>query len=57
VILGLLPPAVAAALIVIAPDHIRLLIDDPLGVYMVIGAVVLQCTGIVVIKRIVNVEF
>jgi tight adherence protein B len=56
VVLGLLPPAVAIVLFVLSPAQMRLLIDDPLGVYMVVGAIFLQVIGVVVIRRIVEVE-
>ena len=56
-ILGALPIAVAIALYILSPEHIRLLVDDPLGVDMVIGAIVLQCIGVFFIRRIVDVEF
>jgi len=57
VVLGLLPPAVAGVLFVLSPEHIRLLVDDPLGVYMVVGALSLQVIGVVAIRKIVDVEF
>lgn len=57
VVLAFLPPSVAAILVVTAPSHIRLLIDDPIGVDMVIGAVVLQVVGVLIIRRILRVEF
>ena len=57
VVLGLLPPSVAALLFVVSPAHIRLLVEDPLGVDMVIGAVVLQVIGVLAIRRIVRVEY
>jgi tight adherence protein B len=56
VVLGILPPVVAGILFVLSPAHIRLLVDDPLGVYMVVTAIVLQLIGVVVIRRIVDVE-
>ena len=57
VILGFLPPTVAGILFVISPTHMRLLIDDPLGVYMVAIAIVLQVVGVLIIRRIVDVEY
>jgi tight adherence protein B len=57
VILGLLPPVVAAALLVINPSHIKVLIEDPIGVDMVIAGVTLQVIGVVIVRRIVNVEY
>lgn len=57
VVLGFLPPAVAGVLFVMSPAHIRLLVEDPIGVYMVTTALVLQVVGVVIIRRIVDVEF
>ena len=55
-VLGALPPAVAAILFIISPAHVRLLIDDPIGVYMIAAALVLQVIGVFAIRRIVDVE-
>jgi len=57
VVLGALPPSVAFVLAVIAPEHIRLLIDDPIGRAMLISGIVLQCIGVFFIRRIVRVEY
>jgi tight adherence protein B len=56
-VLMALPPVVAAILFVISPQHIRLLVDDPLGVQMVIGGVILQTIGVIAIRRILRVEY
>ena len=56
-VLGALPPVVATALFILSPDHIRLLVDDPIGLYMVIVGVVLQVVGVLIIRRIVDVEY
>jgi tight adherence protein B len=56
-ILGALPPVVAGLLFLTSPDHIRLLVDDSLGVYMIATAIVLQVLGVLIIRRIVNVEY
>jgi tight adherence protein B len=56
-ILTAMPPAIGIVLTVIAPDHMRDFILDPLGVRMVVGAIVLQLIGMIAIRRIVNVEF
>lgn len=56
-VLGCLPPAVALVLFVIAPDHIRLLVDDPMGRSMLVGGILLQCVGVVIIRRIIQVEY
>ena len=57
VVLGFLPPTVAAILFVLSPQHIRLLVDDPIGVDMVIGGIVLQIVGVLIIRRIIRVEY
>ena len=56
-ILAFLPLAVALILTLIAPQFFRILIDDPLGVDMIIGAIVLQVVGVLVIRKIINVEY
>jgi tight adherence protein B len=55
--LACLPPALAVALFMISPNHIRVLIDDPLGRMLTAGAIGLQLIGMAAIRRIVNVEF
>jgi len=57
VVLGFLPPTVAGILFVISPSHMRLLVDDPLGLYMVAIAIFLQIIGVLAIRRIVDVEY
>jgi tight adherence protein B len=56
-VLGFLPPIVAIVLFVLNPKHMRLLIDDPIGVHMVMVGVVLQVIGVIAIRRIVDVEY
>ncbi len=55
--LALLPPALAVTLFLIAPAHIRVLIDDPLGRMLTAAAISLQLIGMAAIRSIVNVEF
>ena len=57
IVLGFLPPAVAGILLIISPQHMALLFKDPLGLYMVAAAVVLQVVGVLIIRRIVDVEY
>jgi Flp pilus assembly protein TadB len=44
-------------MVLLAPAHMRAFVEDPLGVRMIMGALVLQVIGVVAIRRIVNVEF
>jgi tight adherence protein B len=57
VALGLMPPAVALVLYILSPAHIGLLVQDPLGLYMLFAAVTLQIVGVLIIRKIVDVEF
>jgi len=56
-VLGCLPIALAFILFLIQPEHITLLLTDQLGIKMLTGAIVLQVVGILIIRRIVDVEF
>ena len=38
------------------PDYVGLLFSDPFGRQMVLGAIVLQIIGALVIKKIVNIK-
>jgi tight adherence protein B len=57
VVLGFLAPAVALVLFMISPSHMSLLIEDPLGIQMVMVGLVLQMVGVLIIRRIVDVEY
>jgi tight adherence protein B len=56
-VLVAMPPALALAFMVISPGYMRPLIDDPLGVRMVIGAAVLQVIGTLLVRKIVRIEY
>ena len=56
-ILAGLPPALAFAFMLVVPTHLESLFNDPLGVRMVVVALVLQVLGMLVIRRIVNIEY
>ena len=56
-ILSAMPPVLAALITMISPGGMRLLISDPLGIQMICGAIVLQIVGMLVMRKIVNVEF
>ena len=55
-VLTFLAPTIAAILIVIAPAHMSVMIEDRLGVQMVVGALVLQVIGVIAIRRIIDIE-
>jgi tight adherence protein B len=57
VILSGMPVAAALAMMVISPKQMKLLWTDPLGMRMILGALVLQIVGAVAIRRIVDIEY
>jgi tight adherence protein B len=56
-VLSLLPPSVGVAQLVIAPDKFKVLFSDPLGINLLIGAIVLQVVGMLAIRKIVQIEY
>jgi len=52
-----LPPALALAFFIITPQHMQTMITDPLGVRMLIAAVIMQIVGSLIIRKIVNIEY
>jgi tight adherence protein B len=55
--LACLPLVLAVLLALVAPAHVRLLIDDPLGRQLTAGGLGLQVIGMLAIRRIVNIDF
>ena len=56
-VLGCLPPALAMATLLINPNHLGTLLNDPLGHRMLIAAVVLQVLGTLTIRKLVQIEY
>jgi tight adherence protein B len=56
-VLSLLPPALAGILFLLSPDFMRILWEDPLGVQLVLVAIVLQIIGTFIISRLVRIEY
>lgn len=56
-VLAGMPPALAFYFLLTRPDYIMELANDPLGVRMVIGAVLLQIVGMLIIRRLVDIEY
>jgi tight adherence protein B len=55
-IIALLPFFLAVVISMISPEHIRTLITNPLGIFMIITALLMELLGIVFIRKIINVE-
>ena len=56
-VLSLMAPSVAAIMLVVSPENMTLLFQDPLGQKMVGGAVVLQIIGTLVVRKLSNIEY
>jgi tight adherence protein B len=56
-VLSLLPPALGVVLTLLAPAHMSLLWTDPTGIRMVVVALILQVTGTLIIRKMVDVEY
>jgi len=56
-ILVALPPTLGLVLMSVNPEHRRTMLGDPLGIQMLVGAVVMQVIGTLIIRKIVNVEY
>jgi tight adherence protein B len=56
-VLSLMPPMLAGIMLMVAPDTMQDFAADPIGVRMIIVALVLQVVGTLAIRRIINVEF
>ena len=52
-----LPPALATILVFTSPQHMKLLITDPLGIKMVVVAATMQAIGTLIIRKLVNVPY
>jgi tight adherence protein B len=51
------PPALSLVLFVINPDHWKTLTGSPLGINLIIAAIVLQITGTLTIRKMVQIEY
>ena len=55
-ILGILPLGMAGVIMFLSPEYLRGLLEDPLGKYLIIAAIVLQVVGFLVMRRIINIK-
>ena len=52
-----LPPAAALVFSIIKPGHFQGMLEETLGIQMIVTAIVLQVVGALIIRKIVNVEY
>ena len=55
-VLGLLPLAIGGALAAVNPDYMKVLVIEPVGRAMLIGAAILQVFGFLLIRKIIRIE-
>jgi len=55
-ILMLLPLGLAVVVMILAPDYLKSLAHDPSGKYLIPGALFLQLTGFLIMRRIVDIK-
>lgn len=56
-ILAALPPALGVMMLIRVPDHFSILLEEPLGIRMIIVALALQALGAYMIHKITDVEY
>ena len=56
-VLAGLPPSLAVIFMIVRPEHIQTLFNDPLGMQMIYAALGMQVVGTLIIRRIVNIEY
>ena len=56
-VLAMLPPCLGLVLTLLSPAHMSLLWTDPTGIKMVVVALILQVTGTLIIRKMVNIEY
>lgn len=56
-ILAGLPPALAGVMMVTSPGHLDTMITDPLGIQMIVVALVLQVLGTLIIRKLVDIPY
>lgn len=56
-VLTMIPVVIALGMVVVAPDHILTLVNDPLGIQMMVGAFGLWVLGYLTIRKLTDVEY
>jgi tight adherence protein B len=56
-VLACMPPGLAAFMMASNPAQLHVLLDDPLGQRMIMGAVVLQVLGVLLVRKIVDIRY
>lgn len=57
IVLAGLPPVLALMMLTNSPEQVKVLVTDPLGIRMVIVAVALQVIGMLVVRKLIDIEY
>jgi tight adherence protein B len=57
VVLSALPPCLAAVIMVISPNHLKILLHDPVGQKMIVAATIMQILGTLIIRKLCDIEY
>ena len=52
-----LPPVTALGMAFVSPDNMKVLVTHPMGINMIIAAVLLQITGGLIVKKLTNLDY
>lgn len=55
-IISLLPVAIAMAIFMLNPEYIKVLFTNSLGIFLLVGAVLLEIVGMIIIRGIINIK-
>jgi tight adherence protein B len=56
-VLSGLPPSIAVGFMLTSPDYIKTMLDDPMGMPMIVTGLALQVVGTLIIQKLVNIEY
>lgn len=56
-VLAAMPPTLAVLMLLANPQQMMILVTDPLGVRLIIGGVVLQVVGVLLVRKIVDIQY
>jgi tight adherence protein B len=56
-VLAAMPPTLALLLLMTSPQQMMILASDPLGVRLIIAGVVLQIVGVLIVRKIVDIQY
>jgi tight adherence protein B len=56
IILSILPLVAAGGFFLINPDYVAVLVREPVGIFMIAGAIILQIIGVLIIRKIVDID-